>query len=69
MNATEFAKGIPTADPNCAECGGVGFAEIDGTCGSCETCMPPDFVARPNGTLRQGRRDLDGPPLKRMTSR
>ena len=49
MNATEFAKGIPTSRPQTAECGGVGFAEIDGTCGSCETCMPPDFVARPLG--------------------
>ncbi|MGA2258469.1 MAG: hypothetical protein ABSG53_27720 [Thermoguttaceae bacterium] len=69
MNIREFLENVPAAEPRCPECDGIGWVEIDGMCGRCDACMPPSFVVEPNGVFRQGRRDLDGPPLMRIARR
>jgi len=55
----EFLNNIPDGDPDCPECGGVGWVKDEGgACGRCEVCMPPSFVATQDG-IRQGDADLD----------
>jgi hypothetical protein len=60
-----FLEKIPPGDPDCPECGGVGWVfdyysddPDDYQVGRCGLCMPPSFVIGPGG-IRQGDPELD----------
>ena len=42
MSVEELVRSLPPADPDCPECGGLGYIDEEGcSLGRCEVCMPP----------------------------